>query len=250
MEIRLIRNATIIVNYAGKRFLIDPVLAEKGSFRAFGTNLRPEIKNPIVELPVPIEELINVDAVIITHMHLDHFDPAAKEALPKDMKIFIQNEEDAKELRDAAFQDVELLGKNTIFDINLIKTPGQHGRGDVLDVIGHVCGVVFKHPEEKTLYIAGDTVWYDGVQNALDSYQPEVIVVNGGGNVLMDEMLVMGENDIYEVHKASPDAKIVVVHMEAMNHWTLSRDELNSFIKEKGLSKVVLVPDDGQSYTL
>ena len=156
MEIRLIRNATIIVNYAGKRFLIDPVLAEKGSFRAFGTNLRPDIKNPIVELPVPIEELINVDAVIITHMHLDHFDPAAKEALPKEMKIFVQNEEDANELRDAAFQDIELLGENTLFnDINLTITPGQHGRGEVLDVIGHVCGVIFKHPEEKTLYEIG-----------------------------------------------------------------------------------------------
>lgn len=37
--------------------------------------------------------------------------------------------------------------------------------------------------------------------------------------------------------------------MEAVNHWTLSREELKSFIGEKGISSQVLVPDDGESYT-
>jgi hypothetical protein len=59
----------------------------------------------------------------------------------------------------------------------------------------------------------------------------------------------MGKEDIYEVHMAAPDAKIVVVHMEAVNHWTLSREELKTFLHEKGISSHVLVPDDGQSYT-
>ena len=30
MDIKLIRNATLILEYAGKKFLIDPMLAEKG----------------------------------------------------------------------------------------------------------------------------------------------------------------------------------------------------------------------------
>ena len=31
MNIHQIRNATIVVEYAGKKFLIDPMLAEKGT---------------------------------------------------------------------------------------------------------------------------------------------------------------------------------------------------------------------------
>jgi hypothetical protein len=46
----------------------------------------------------------------------------------------------------------------------LIKTKGEHGRGEILKLAGLVCGVVFKHQSEKTLYIAGDTVWYVAVQ--------------------------------------------------------------------------------------
>jgi hypothetical protein len=49
--------------------------------------------------------------------------------------------------------------------------------------------------------------------------------------------------------KAAPNSKIIAVHMEAINHWALSREELKRFIKEKGITPNVLVPDDGQSYT-
>lgn len=59
----------------------------------------------------------------------------------------------------------------------------------------------------------------------------------------------MGKEDIYEVNKAAPNAKIISVHMEAINHWTLSREELKSFIKGKGIESNVLVPDEGESNT-
>lgn len=184
-------------------------------------------------------------------MHLDHFDEVAQRILPKDIKMFVQNEEDATEVRNSGFQHVEVLQEDTVFeDIQLIKTKGEHGRGEILKLAGLVCGVVFKHQTEQTLYVAGDTVWYDAVQEVIDTHKPEVIVVNGGDNQFFEGgSLIMGKEDIYEVYKAAPDAKIIVVHMEAVNHWTLSRNELKSFLAEKEMSANVLVPDDGESYT-
>ncbi|MBU3177570.1 MBL fold metallo-hydrolase [Clostridium estertheticum] len=192
-------------------------------------------------MPISIDEIINVDAVIVTHLHLDHFDDAAKESLPKDIKMFVQNEEDAKEVRNAGFQNVDVLQENTVFEnVQLIKTKGEHGRGELLKVAGEVCGVIFKHPKEKSLYLAGDTVWYKAVKEVIETYIPEVIVVNGGDNqLLMGGSLIMGKNDIYGVHKAATNAKIIVSHMEAMNHWTLSREELKSFINERSMSSNV-----------
>ncbi|URZ05183.1 MBL fold metallo-hydrolase [Clostridium felsineum] len=257
MNIKQIRNATIIVSYANKKFLIDPLLADKGTFPAFGPELgfpasaRPDKRNPVVDLPVSMDEILNVDAVIATHLHLDHFDEAAKKILPKDIKMFVQNEEDFKELQNVGFKNIEILTKNTTFEsIKLIKTKGQHGRGKILELSGNVCGVIFKHSTEKTLYVAGDTVWYDGVKNVLETYTPEVIAVNSGANQFIGyEPLIMGKEDVYEVCKASPDAKVIATHMEGVNHWTLSRKELKEFVKEKGISSNVLIPDDGEDYT-
>jgi L-ascorbate metabolism protein UlaG (beta-lactamase superfamily) len=252
MKINQIRNATIVVEYANKKFLIDPMLAEKGTYPPFPNSARQDQKNPVVSLPTSVENIIeDIDAVIVTHLHLDHFDEAAQRILPKDIKMFVQNEEDATEVRNAGFQNVEVLQEDTVFeDIQLIKTKGEHGRGEILKLAGLVCGVIFKHQSEKTLYVAGDTVWYDEVQKVIDTHKPEIIVVNGGDNQFFEGgSLIMGKEDIYEVYKAAPDAKIIVVHMEAVNHWNLSREELNSFINEKEMSSTVLVPDDGESYT-
>jgi L-ascorbate metabolism protein UlaG (beta-lactamase superfamily) len=258
MNIHQIRNATIVVGYAGKKFLIDPMLAEKGTYPPFGSAVgfpeapREDQNNPLVSLPMSIDNIVsNIDAVIVTHLHLDHWDDAAKEALPKEIKIFAQNNEDASEIRSAGFKNVEVLQEDTVFkDIQLIKTKGEHGRGEMVKLAGQVCGVVFKHANEKTLYVAGDTVWYEAVQEVIETHKPEIIVVNGGDNqFLVGSSLVMGIDDIYEVYKAAPNAKIISVHMEAVNHWTLSREELKSYVNEKGISSNVLVPNDGETYT-
>ncbi|MBA9042445.1 L-ascorbate metabolism protein UlaG (beta-lactamase superfamily) [Bacillus aryabhattai] len=253
MNIKQIRNATIVVEYAGKKFLIDPMLAGKGTYPPFPGSIKQDQYNPTVSLPTSVDEIISgIDAVIVTHLHLDHFDEAAQKLLPKDIKMFVQNEEEAKEVQNSGFQDVEVLTKDTVFEgIQLVKTKGEHGRGEeLLKLMGEVCGVVFKHPSEKTLYVAGDTVWYEGVQEELDTHKPDIIVVNGGDNQFIEYgSLIMGKEDIYEVHKAAPNAKIISVHMEAVNHWALSREELKNFSKEKGFSSHILVPEDGEFYT-
>ncbi|MGG3267492.1 MBL fold metallo-hydrolase [Priestia aryabhattai] len=252
MKITHIRNATLLVEYGGKTFLIDPMLAEKGTYPPFPNSIRQDQNNPLVSLPLSVEEIIEgIDAVILTHLHLDHFDDAAKQALPNDIKMFVQNEEDAAVVRADGFNNVEVLTKNTVFEgIQLSKTNGEHGRGEILKRTGLVCGVVFKHKSEKTLYVAGDTVWYSAVEEEINTHQPDVIVVNGGDNQFLEGgSLVMGKEDIYEVHKAAPHATILSVHMEAVNHWILSREELKSFITKKDMASRVFVPDDGEVYT-
>ncbi|MFB9326383.1 MBL fold metallo-hydrolase [Paenibacillus aurantiacus] len=250
MKVTQIRNATLIVEYAGRTFLIDPLLGEKGAYPPLADSIRQDQRNPLVDLPLPIDTIIKADAVIVTHLHRDHFDEAAKAVLPKHLPLFVQNEDDAVEVRKAGFLHVEVLQANTVFEgIQLSKTKGEHGRGELVQLMGPVSGVVFKHPSEKTLYVAGDTVWYEGIHEEIALHRPDIIAVNGGDNqFLQGGSLVMGKDDIYEVHKAAPDAKIVSIHMEAVNHWTLSRAELRDFVAEKGIAASVLVPEDGESY--
>lgn len=110
MNIHHIRNATAILDYGGKKFLIDPMLAEKGTLPPFISkgpfpSPRKDQMNPLVDLPMPVEDIINgIDAVIVTHLHLDHWDDIAKEVLPKEIKLFVQDENDANEIRLYGFK--------------------------------------------------------------------------------------------------------------------------------------------------
>ena len=81
MQFQEIRGATSIVTFGGLRLLVDPFLAPKGSFPPVPSPYN-EFPNPLVELPLPIEQIVTVDAVIVTHMHhFDHFDGAAARLL-------------------------------------------------------------------------------------------------------------------------------------------------------------------------
>src|SRR5688500_7828642 len=71
--IQFIRNATVTVNYQNIKILIDPILADQGTEPPIPfSNLN---KNPTIKLPMDKKELIkDVDAVLLTHYHSDHFD--------------------------------------------------------------------------------------------------------------------------------------------------------------------------------
>ncbi|BBH24857.1 UPF0173 protein YddR [Paenibacillus baekrokdamisoli] len=248
MKIRQIRNATMLLNYGNMTFLIDPFLGAKGVYPPF-PNTSNQVNNPTVDLPIPVEEIIQADAVIVTHLHPDHFDAAAIEALSKDMIVIAQSDVDADEIRKKGFHNVQALNRiSQIGDVSLNQTSGKHGEGEIGQLMGEVSGVVFKHPDEKTLYIAGDTIWCDDVEEAIGLHRPEVIIVNGGSaQFLQGAPITMGKEDIYRTYTEAPQSTIIVSHMEAVNHCFLTRQELTSFIEEKGLTANIFVPVDGES---
>ena len=204
-----------------------------------------------------MEEILDVDAVIVTHMHLDHFDPVAMEVIPKDLKMFAQNEDEANEMKKVGFKNVEVLKEEgTLFEgIKLTKTPAKHYSDDsLLDIYSKLqfthkaSGVIFNHSEEKSLYIMGDTVWYDEIKTVLNKYTPDVVVVNAGNAQILDgRYLIMSKEDFYEAVKVAPNAQFVASHMEGVNHLMVSRKDLREYAVEKEFSDKLLIPTDGET---
>jgi L-ascorbate metabolism protein UlaG (beta-lactamase superfamily) len=252
MHVQQIRNATLVIAYAGKRFLIDPLLAEQGAYPGFASTANSHLAYPLVGLPVPLSELLDVDAVVVTHLHADHWDAAARRLVPRGLPVFAQNEADAAALRTDGFEDVRTFGDGALFDgIALHRTAGQHGSDAVMatigDRMGEVSGVVFSHPGEPTLYVAGDTVWNGHVADALATHRPDVVVLNcGDAQVPGLGAIIMDEHDIATVARAAPQATVVASHLEAVNHCVLSRAALRGFLDDAGLRARVLVPEDGE----
>lgn len=253
-KITQVRNATLLIDYAGVTFLVDPLFAEQGSFPGFAGSASSQLNNPLVPLPMAKEELLSADAVIVTHLHEDHWDAAAKAAIAKDKPLFVQNENDAEIIRMDGFTNVSVIGNKTDFKgVTLSKTGGQHGTDTTLEDIplGEVCGVVFSHTGYATIYVAGDTIWNKHVETAIRKHSPDVIVLNIGNAVLMGyDPIIMGVEDALAVHKAAPKATLIASHMEAINHCILSRATLRDFSVKNGFEKSLLIPADGETLSV
>ncbi|WP_268846246.1 MBL fold metallo-hydrolase [Flavobacterium aestivum] len=253
MKVRLIRNATLLISINGKKILVDPMLGTKGSLGKFPwiDDMR---ENPLVDLPITEFELHDLieqtDAVLLTHLHPDHWDPKAHAIIPKDMPIYCQPD-DVHEIERLGFKNSIPVNENAFFDeIEMLRTNGKHGLGEIGDLMGKVSGFVLRH-EEETLYIAGDTIWCDDVVNAIDEFKPTSIIVNGGGaRFSIGEHVTMNTSDIKKLSDYYSGGKIVVVHLETVSPVVENRKDITDFLSTNNILGRVFVPNDGEEFLM
>jgi L-ascorbate metabolism protein UlaG (beta-lactamase superfamily) len=253
MKLQLIRNATLRIHYAGQVILIDPYFAPQHSLPSF-TGKSP---NPLVELPISIEAILeDVALVIVSHLHTDHFDTVAQQSVPKALPLFCQpGNEDI--IRGKGFQQVMPVSDEISWqDIEITRTGGHHGLGYVETQMGKVSGFVLQALDEPTVYWAGDTVLCPEVQQAIERFQPDVIVTHSCGAKWPDEherrqLIVMDDQQTVAVCQAAPDSTVIATHMEALDHATISREQLRATAKDAGVSTGQLrIPADGEAIEL
>lgn len=246
MEIQLIRHATLVINLAGTKLLVDPVFAPTGSMPPIDNSPCPR-PNPLTELSVDPAELCSADAVLLTHTHRDHFDSVAAELLPKDKLLFCQPADEAK-LKELGFVNVRPIeDQGTWGKMRIIRVGGQHGTGEIGRNMGPVSGYVIEQPGEPSLYIAGDTIWCPDVERTLAQYRPAVTVLfAGAAQFLEGDPITMTDKDVMAVGTGAPFSNIVVVHMETFNHCLLTRAELAKRLEGSTIADRVVIPADGE----
>jgi L-ascorbate metabolism protein UlaG (beta-lactamase superfamily) len=242
VELRLVRHATLLVDVGAQRLLVDPMLDPAGARPPIEGTPSPR-PNPLVDLPAPVGEVLrDVSAVLVSHLHADHLDETAVDALrDRDLPVICQPE-DAETLRGRGLRVVP--GPDGGVTVEL--TRGRHGRGALGERLGPVSGFVIRAPGEPTLYVAGDTVWCDEVDLALRAHRPDVVVVNAGGaRFLEGDAITMTPDDVLATAEAAGQAVVVAVHMEAINHCLVTREDLCGAVGDR-----VTIPADGERVRL
>ena len=251
MKLRLVRHATLLVEVGGRRLLVDPMLSDACSLPSIEGSANDR-RNPLVELPSPASEVVaGVDVVLVTHTHTDHLDDAAVEALPDQVPLLCQPPDEGT-LRGRGFSDVRPVADRLEIDgLQVTRTGGRHGSGEIGEEMGPVSGFVVEAVDEPTLYVAGDTIWCEEVRAALGVHRPDIVVVNAGAARFTEgDPITMAVADVLETAGAAADARVVAVHMEAINHCLLTRTELREELQRAGAADHVLVPADGEAAAL
>jgi L-ascorbate metabolism protein UlaG (beta-lactamase superfamily) len=247
MDLQLIRNATVKIKYADKTILVDPMFSSKGALDSFAGIA----KNPTVDLIMSIETILdNVDFVIVTHKHIDHFDALAIEKLPKDIKLFCQPA-DNEFMKKVNFVNTEVIEKKTTFEnITLTRISGKHGSGEILAQMGEVSGFVLQAENEPSLYLVGDSIWIEEIEHAITAFKPEIIITNSGGAIMPgfeNNPIIMNEEQTILLAQYSSRAKVIAVHLESLDHCRVTRNSLRQKASEYGINENrLIIPTDGE----
>lgn len=244
MKMQLIRNATVKLQYGGHTLLFDPYLGEKGS----GPSYAGKEKSPVVPLPIPVEEVLEgVEAILLSHVHSDHFDAAAQKLVSGTLPVICQTE-DQQALGNKDFYNLFPVTHAIEWQgIHITRITGQHGSGEVLGDMGVSSGYLLETPGEPSLYWAGDTILTEHIERFIKKEQPRVILTHSCGAVWGDgELILMDDHQTVQVCRLAPESQIVAIHMEAVDHATVTREQLRKTAVEAGVpEEQLLMPGDG-----
>lgn len=248
MKLQLLRNATLKLSYGGRTILIDPCFAPRHSLPSFAGRS----PNPLVDLPLPVEEILaGVELVVVSHLHSDHFDKTAQEAVPRQLPVICQPGDEAT-IAKVGFTDVTPLTTSIDWNgLRLTRCEGSHGLGPVVEKMGNVMGFVLEAPHEPKLYWAGDTVLYPPILETVCRTIPDIIVSHSCGARWDGDLIVMDADQTISLSEAAPGSIVVATHMEALDHATVDRYDLRRAADAKSIPATrLIIPRDGETIDL
>lgn len=170
-RVTYVGHSTVLIEIDGVRILTDPVFR-----RRVGGFLRR-----IPPLPGP-ETRLDIDAVLVSHLHFDHLDLPSLEELDHETRLIVPHGAD-RMLRRKGFTHAEELRRGetiTVRDVNIQAIPAIHSDfrwpfGPVARSIGFlVCG-------SRTLYFAGDTDIFQDMEQVGHRLDTAILPVWGWG---------------------------------------------------------------------
>ncbi len=252
--LQLVRNATLKIQYAGYVILVDPVLAEKETLRsALGVN-----KNPRVHLNMSVDEITKgTDLVLLTHNHIDHYEPSVRQYLPQSIPFFTQPQ-DQEAIKNEGFINAKSI--ETVLSMermSIYRTSGHHGNGQLAVMMGPVSGFVLKADRLPVVYIMGDCKWDEETRKAVKEFHPDYIIVNSGGAVFPEFSKDLGsiipdEHEVMQMLDELPKhVRLIAVHMDAIDHCQTTRAILRNEAHHQKVDMArLLIPEDGEIINL
>jgi L-ascorbate metabolism protein UlaG (beta-lactamase superfamily) len=206
-----------------------------------------------------VEDLPPLDAVLLSHLHGDHFDRVARRRLNRTPPV-LTTPAAGRKLRSWGFDALgmptwssETLRRNDE-TLTVQALPGIHGRGLVRPLLPPVMGSLLTYTGsqgERRIYITGDTLTGDHLDEIRGRCEPiDVIVAHLGGTRVLLHTVTMDAKMGVQLLRQVPAPRVVTVHYD---DYPVFRSPARSFVDllaRSGLLTQVVVPARGETVSL
>jgi L-ascorbate metabolism protein UlaG (beta-lactamase superfamily) len=230
-------NATMLLRIGGFTLLTDPNFLRRGQRAYLGKGLwTTRLTDPAIE-PT---QLPTLDAILLSHLHADHWDRIATRTLDKGTPV-VTTQEAAKALSRRGFgQTLDLTpwqrheitrGEETL---RITSVPGEHGPGLLAKVLPPVMGSVLELVRGGEVgwrgYISGDTLFRPYLAEVLQRCGPlDVLIPHLGGTKALGFTVTMDGRQGADLVELLKPPVTVPVHFDDYDRFA---SPLGDFVRE------------------
>ena len=198
-SLTFVGTATTILRLGEFTLLTDPNFVRKGQRVHLGYGLSSKRRTEPAMQPGDLPPL---DALVLSHLHGDHFDRVARHGLPKDLPILTTGHA-AKVLGAWGFSDTVALKTwetHTLTRggqrLTVTSAPGTHGPGPLTALLPPVMGSVVELSDmgetRLRLYVTGDTLCRPWLREVTERFGPlDAVVAHLGGTRVLGVLVTM-----------------------------------------------------------
>ncbi|MBB2912614.1 L-ascorbate metabolism protein UlaG (beta-lactamase superfamily) [Streptosporangium becharense] len=253
-------NATTLIRYNGFTLLTDPNFLHRGQRAHLGYGLNSRRRT---DPAIGVEELPPLDAVVLSHMHGDHWDRVARKGLNKDTPI-ITTPHAARRLRHQGFGAA--VGLRTWHDhelyrdgrtVKITSLPARHAPGGAQALLPPVMGSMLEFcgadgRVDLRIHLSGDTLMDHRCLSGIPRRFPDIDlgIVHLGGTRILGMLVTMdGEQGARWVNLINPRT-VMPVHYDDYTVFTSSLDDFRRHVERVGWADRVRYVARGESLHL
>jgi L-ascorbate metabolism protein UlaG (beta-lactamase superfamily) len=239
-HVMFVGNATLLIRYGPLTVLTDPNFLHRGERAYLGKGL---VSRRLTEPALPAAQLpADLDGVVLSHLHGDHFDRRARRALARDVPL-VTTPHAARRLQGVhgfhravglrTWQEQTWVKDGTA--VRVTSVPGRHAGSPLLRAaLPPVMGSVLEFgPVEGRvrlrMHLSGDTLVFDGLRRIRQRFRDiDLAAVHLGGTLLAGRFTVTmdGEQGARFVDMLQP-RRVLPVHYE---EYAVMRSPLADFL--------------------
>ena len=256
-SIHFIGTATTIIRLGSFTVLTDPNFLHRGQRAYLGKGLW---SRRLTEPALKVGELPALDAVVLSHLHGDHFDRVARRGLDRSVPV-VTTEHAAAQLDRYGFQTHPLANWQTYQQsrqdesLTVESMPAVHARGVLGRLLPPVMGSMLVHrvagEVRRSVYVSGDTLTGDHLDTIRDRhpYIDAAVVHLGGTRVLFSTVTMDAAQGVDFLHRVQPRLAVPVHY----DDYGVFRSPLSDFLSAVDRDEVdwrVTTPARGETVPL
>ncbi|PRX45397.1 L-ascorbate metabolism protein UlaG (beta-lactamase superfamily) [Prauserella shujinwangii] len=237
-SLTFVGTATTVLRLGPFTVLTDPNFLHRGQWSYFGQGLFSRRRTEPAAQP---HELPPLDAVLLSHLHGDHFDRVARRALRKDVPV-LTTEHAARRLARGGFTATAALStwsSETLTDgaasLTVTAVPARHSTSVLERVLPPVLGSVveyrpFPDGPATRVYLSGDTVLHGALRQVRDRFPDlDLAVLHLGGTRVLGMLVSMDDRQGADLLELLRPASAVPVHFDDYGRF---RSPVSNFLEE------------------